>query len=124
MKPKFFKNTSTYLVLGAFLTLSLVAPLASAHTTVKSTTLEDGGVYQTMPDVFDLVFAQKVGLASLNLKNEDGESIEMNFTPPKSMETKFAIPMPVLKSGLYKMTWRAVAKDGHILKGDISFTVK
>lgn len=98
--------------------------MALAHTTVKSTTLEDGGVYQTLPDVFDLVFAQKVGLASLSLKDEDGESIDIDFTPLKSMETEFSIPMPVLKTGLYRMTWRAVTKDGHVLKGNISFTVE
>lgn len=48
MKRSFLKLT-----LGAFLLASLLAPTAMAHTKVQSATLEDGGVYQTMPDVFD-----------------------------------------------------------------------
>lgn len=109
---------------GAFLIGSFLASIALAHTTVKSATLEEGGVYETMPDVFELVFAQRVGLATFTLKDSDGQNVEVEFKPPKSMETKFSIPLPALESGLYQMSWRAVAKDGHILKGGLSFTVQ
>ncbi|MGJ8563120.1 MAG: copper resistance CopC family protein [Alphaproteobacteria bacterium] len=112
------------LTLGAFLMASLLAPTAMAHTKVQSATLEDGGVYQTMPAVFDLVFAQKVGLATFSLKDSEGKDIAVDFTPPKSREEKFSIPMPKFQSGLYEMTWRAISKDGHIVKGGLSFTVQ
>jgi len=46
------KRSILKLTLGAFLVASLLAPTAMAHTKVQSATLEDGGVYQTMPDVF------------------------------------------------------------------------
>ena len=119
MKISFLKIT-----LGALLIASLLSPTAMAHTKVQSATLEDGGVYQTMPDVFDLVFAQKVGLATFSLKDSAGQDVDVDFTPPKSMESKFSIPMPELQSGVYKMTWRAVSKDGHIVNGELSFTVQ
>jgi len=109
---------------GALLTASLIAPIATAHTKVQSASIEDGGIYQTMPDVFDLVFAQKVGLATFSLKDSEGKAVVVDFTPPKSREAKFSIPMPELKSGLYEMTWRAVSKDGHVVKGSLSFTVQ
>lgn len=112
------------LTLGAFLMASLLAPGAIAHTQVQSATLEDGGVYQTMPDVFDLVFAQKVGLATFSMKDSQGQDVIVDFVPPKSREAKFSIPMPKLQSGLYEMTWRAVSKDGHFVKGSLSFTVE
>lgn len=112
------------LFLSACLAVVLVAPLASAHTTVKSSTLEDGGIYQTIPEVFDMVFAQKVGLASLVLTDENGNKIDLDFMPPKSMSTEFSIPMPKLQRGDYTISWRAVSKDGHVLKGDIRFTAQ
>lgn len=112
------------LTLGAFLMASLLAPAAMAHTKIQSATLEDGGVYQTMPDVFDLVFAQKVGLATFSLKDSEGQGVIVDFVPPKSREEKFSIPMPKLQSGLYEMTWRAISKDGHIVNGGLSFTVE
>ena len=124
MKIRHLNIRPIKLLLSACLATIMVAPLANAHTTVKSSTLEDGGIYQTIPDFFDLVFARKVGLASLTLKDTDGKEIVLDFTLPKSMETKFSIPMPKLKNGQYSMSWRAVAKDGHVLKGDMRFTVQ
>jgi len=118
------KRSVSKLTLWAFLVASLLAPIAMAHTKVQSATLEDGGVYQAMPDVFDLVFAQKVGLATFSIKDSEGQAVEIDFTPPKSREAKFSIPMPNLQSGRYEMTWRAVSKDGHIVKGGLSFTVR
>lgn len=112
------------MTIGVILIAFLFAPIVMAHTKVQSATLEDGGVYQTMPDVFDLVFAQKVGLAIFSIKDSEGKNVVIDFTPPKSRETKFSIPVPKLESGLYKMTWRAVSKDGHIVKGGLSFTVQ
>lgn len=112
------------LTLGAFLMGSLLAPTAIAHTKVQSATLADGGVYQTMPDVFDLVFAQKVGLATFSLKDSEGQDVVVDFTPPKSRETRFSIPMPKLLSGQYEMTWRAISNDGHVVNGGLRFSVQ
>lgn len=109
---------------GALLTASLIAPIVTAHTKVQSATLEDGGIYLTLPDVFDLVFVQEVGLATFSIKDSEGRNIDVDFTPPKSRETKFSIPMPELTSGQYEMSWRAVSKDGHVVKGSLSFTVQ
>ena len=72
MKIRHLNIRPIKLLLSACLATIMVAPLANAHTTVKSSTLEDGGVYQTLPEVFDLVFAQEVGLASLILKDTNG----------------------------------------------------
>ena len=108
----------------ALLTASLIAPIANAHTKVQSASIKDGGIYQTMPEVFDLVFAQKVGLATFSIKDSEGRNIDVDFMPPKSRETKFTVPMPKLARGQYKMTWRAVSKDGHVVKGSLSFTVQ
>ena len=88
MKMTFLKIT-----LATILTASFLSPIAAAHTKVQSATLEDGGVYQTLPDVFDLVFAQKVGLATFSMKDSQGRKVDVDFTPPKSRETKFSIPM-------------------------------
>jgi len=112
------------MMLGVTLSAVLLSSLALAHTTVKSSTLEDGGIYQTLPDVFELVFAQKVGLATFALKDGDGQTVSIEFQPPKSMETKFVIPLPELENGEYQMSWRAIAADGHVLKGGLSFTVR
>jgi len=107
----------------AILMLAFV-PMASAHTPVKSTSLKDGGVYQTVPKQFNLNFAQNVGLASITLENDAEEMVDLNYTRPKSMEQTFTLPMPELDAGVYTLAWRAISKDGHIVKGQITFTVE
>jgi methionine-rich copper-binding protein CopC len=118
------KKTFLKVALRAFLTTSLLTTAAVAHTQLASATLEDGGVYQTMPDVLDLVFAQKVGLAAFSLKDSEGQDVVVDFTPPKSRETRFSIPMPKLLSGQYEMTWRAISNDGHVVNGGLRFSVQ
>ena len=118
------KFTALMLLLGICLIGPMVTPVAMAHTTVKSATLEDGGIYQSLPENFELVFAQKVGLAGLSITEANGQSVEMDYTPPKSMETKFSISLPDLNSGQYTLSWRAMAKDGHVLKGELTFTIQ
>ncbi len=104
------------------LTALFIAEPVWGHTKVKTSTLENGGTYQTLPEVIDLVFAQKVGLIDLTLKAADGSEIPLGFDKPKGMHSRFAIPKPDLASGAYVLSWRVMAKDGHVLNGEIAFT--
>ena len=104
------------------LTALFVANPAWSHTKVKTSTLEDGGTYQTLPEVIDLVFAQKVGLIALSLETDNGSDILLSFDKPKGMQSHFAIPKPDLGPGAYVLKWRVMAKDGHVLNGEIAFT--
>lgn len=108
-------------VLLAFIGLHIAEPVWS-HTKVKTSTLEDGKTYQDLPEMIDLVFAQKVGLITLILETQDGSDIPLNFDKPKGMHSSFAIPKPDLKTGGYVLHWRVMAKDGHVLSGKITFT--
>lgn len=104
------------------LTAFFIAEPSWSHTKVKTSTLEDGKSYQTLPDLIDLVFAQKVGLIELMLETADGSDVPLSFDKPKGMHSRFAIPKPDLTSGAYVLRWRVMAKDGHVLNGEIAFS--
>ncbi|MGB0906110.1 MAG: copper resistance CopC family protein [Maricaulaceae bacterium] len=104
------------------LTALFVTEPAWAHTKVKTSTLEDGKTYQTLPETLDLVFAQKVGLIALSLETDDGSEFPLSFDKPKGMHSRFAIPKPDLDPGTYVIKWRVMAKDGHVMNGEIAFT--
>lgn len=104
------------------MTALFIAEPAWSHTKVKTSTLEHGKTYQTLPNVIDLVFAQKVGLITLSLETDEGSKIPFSFDKPKGMHSRFAIPKPDLRSGAYVLRWRVIAKDGHVLNGEIAFT--
>lgn len=108
------------LLVTVFAALSFAQP-AWTHTKIKTSTLEDGKTYQSLPETIDLVFAQKVGLVDLSLKTADGADIPLSFDKPKGMYSTFTIPRPALGPGNYVLSWRIIAKDGHILNGEIAF---
>ena len=100
------------------------ASVASAHTTVETSVPEDGGVYTTLPDTLQLNFGQPVRLASVKIRNVDGQTVDVEFERTKSAAKSFAVPAPILSDRRNVLRWTAMAKDGHVMKGEIAFTIK
>ena len=113
------------LLISALTVASLaVAAPAFAHSMVKSSNITADAVLETAPTSFDIVFAHKVGLAKIGIETPLGEVIEIDYTAPKGMGDTFSVPLPELDGGDYVLTWRAVAKDGHVMSGNIPFSIE
>ena len=100
------------------------ARAASAHTTVKTSVPEDGAVCATLPDTLQLNFGQPVRLASVKIRKVDGRAVGVGSERAKSAAQSFAVPAPSLSEGRYVLRWTAMAKDGHVMKGEIAFAIK
>ena len=50
--------------------------------------------------------------------------IKLNLISSKDRAKTFTIPMPMIVSGKYRIFWRALSPDGHIIKGKSEFEVK
>ena len=96
---------------------------ASAHTAIASSNIEDGAELAAAPPAFEFSFGKEVGLASLELETSEGEAIDISFKRRQQMDEEFSVPLPELDTGAYVLKWRAVAKDGHVMKGDVDFTI-
>ncbi len=114
---KFLRN-----IAAAAAVLLLAAP-AFAHTTIVSSNIKDGAELTTAPDTFDFSFGSDVGLAGLELETLAGTSVEIAFERPRQMGKDFSVPLPALAPEQYILKWRAVAKDGHVMKGQIDFMI-
>lgn len=104
----------------AFLAL---AGSALAHTAIKTSNIEAGGTYSESPKTFEFSFGKPVGLAGLELETRSGEVVVINFQPEKSQMTDYSIELPAIGIGEYVLKWRAIAKDGHVMKGQVDFSV-
>lgn len=111
------------LIIPLLASLLFSAP-AMAHTSISKTSIEAGQTIQVLPSNFQFSFGQPVGLAALTLKSTAGKSIPLSFDKPKSMQTSFIVNLPDLAPGDYVFHWRAVSKDGHVIKGKIPFSYK
>lgn len=105
-----------------------VAP-ATAHVVIKSSNIEQGGVYDAapgnpVPENLEIAFSGDVGLVEVRLETAAGENINLGYVKPKDFQAAYVIPLPPLAVGDYVVHWRALAKDGHAMNGQIEFSVK
>jgi methionine-rich copper-binding protein CopC len=101
--------------------LALVAA-AQAHTPLKSSApAADASV--SAPQTIELAFSGDVRLTSLALTDSAGAAKHLDAVPTNVASTfSLAVHEP-LAPGAYKVVWRAVGGDTHIITGEFGFTV-
>ena len=100
----------------------LLAAAASAHTPLKeSSPAADASV--PAPNAIVLTFGGDVRLTVVSLTDSAGAAKHVDAPPaiPGAM-FRIAIHEP-LAPGAYKVVWRAVGGDTHIVSGEFGFTV-
>jgi methionine-rich copper-binding protein CopC len=96
---------------------------AFAHTMVQSVSIADGSRHQASPRQITITFQHAARFGSVRLQTEAGERIPVPYTPPTAATNTFTIPLPDLSPDSYRLTWRVIAEDGHVMTGSVSFTV-
>jgi methionine-rich copper-binding protein CopC len=106
-----------------FLSFMLVFPIiTSAHTTVSVSTPSAGQVITEELREMTVEFAGEIeNQGDLTLVNEQ-EEIEIDAISIEEKRISGTLPSP-LENGSYTLTWKVAAKDGHLLTGQIPFTV-
>ena len=104
------------------LALALALPAAAmAHSPVKATTPPDGVSLAAAPNEIAMKFDAPVRLTKVTVVVGDGDETALDLSGAKRFATEFKLPCTLGASGLYTVTWRALAKDGHAMKGDFRF---
>lgn len=94
--------------------------LAHAHL-VRSSPVENAILDQSPPSV-TLVFAEPVTLTAMKIESTNG--VQTAVKPlPANPTAEATLALPTLALGRYKISWRAVSDDGHVMSGVIHFTV-
>lgn len=100
----------------------LFAVAANAHTPLKeSSPAADASV--PAPKAIVLTFGGDVRLTALSLTDAGGTAKHLD-APPEITGAIFRIAVhESLAPGAYKVVWRAVGADTHIVSGEFGFTV-
>lgn len=105
------------------LTLFLALGVAQAHTHLKSSMPADKAVLTAAPKQVMLHFSEPTRLTAVTLQ-KDGEKNETTLSGlPKEATADVTLPVEIAAPGAYKVTWRAVGADNHVMSGSIQFTV-
>lgn len=97
-----------------------------AHSKVKTSSPADGDSLSEPPSSIELNFEKPARVTKVTLEHTSGdEDHDLRLDIPTKEYVKSITLSPELYgAGSYNIEWRALAKDGHAMKGGFSFTVK
>lgn len=96
--------------------------ITSAHTTVTSTNPGQGEVVTEELQEIKIEFAGEIeSQSTLNLSNEAGE-IQFESITVSDREMKGTVST-ALENGNYSLNWKAASTDGHVISGEMTFSV-
>ena len=104
--------------------IALTASAASAHSRLNATVPADGAVLAQAPVQIVLTFAKRLRLTRVRLIHGDGPALDLDLGGQKSFGTRFTVPLAGKGRGLYRIEWRGLAADGHVMRGGFEFRVK
>lgn len=96
---------------------------AQAHTHLKSSMPADQAVLTSAPKQVMLHFSEASRLTAVSIQ-KDGDK-ETSIAPlPKQASADVTLPVEISGPGTYKLKWRAIGADNHVMSGALQFTVK
>lgn len=109
---------------AALAAMALAAPgAAAAHTMVKSVSIAEGAKLKAAPPSVTVTMGHPVGVGGASLATAAGKDVPLQFKPTRAMTATFTVPLPKLAPDSYRLSWRTVSDDGHVMTGGVSFTV-
>jgi methionine-rich copper-binding protein CopC len=100
----------------------VLSAAALAHTPLKaSAPAADAAV--AAPKALELTFGGEVRLTTVSLTDAGGTVKHLDAAPTAVASTFSLAIHEALAPGVYKVVWRAVGGDTHIISGEFAFTV-
>jgi methionine-rich copper-binding protein CopC len=94
---------------------------AQAHAHLEEALPADNSVIHEAPAALVLRFSEQAQLTGLSIEKDGGP--KQKLAPPEKSQTRITVPLPVLEPGHYVISWRALSADGHVVPGQIHFTL-
>jgi hypothetical protein len=102
-----------------------LSTLALAHTKLEKSVPAAGASLTESPKQIELWFNEKIdpAVSKLELSSPSGK-IELTGQHQMGEKTLMAAVTGTLGAGSYTVNWQAAGTDGHVVKGDFTFSVK
>lgn len=117
----------------------LIPSIAFAHSPLSSISPAADAVLDTAPTVIEMTFKSPAKLIKLELfkvnaeakdslfsslfGNDSGDEVSLESDALLQESVTHTIILPLLEAGVYKINWRALSEDGHIMKGESVFQI-
>ena len=104
--------------------VTLAASPALPHSSVETTVPENGAVLEQAPAQVVLTFADGLRLTKVLMSHNDGPEVELDPGSQTGFATRFELAIEDLDSGRYRIEWRGLSVDGHVMKKTVAFRVR
>lgn len=117
----------------------LIPSIAFAHSPLSSISPAADAVLDTAPTVIEMTFKSPAKLIKLELfkvnaeakdslfsslfGNDSGDEVSLESDALLQESATHTIILPLLEAGVYKINWRALSEDGHVIKGESAFQI-
>jgi copper transport protein len=103
--------------------LAMTVTVALAHAHLQKAVPANGAVVNASPTSVVLTFSEPAKLTACWLQKGDGPKQKVSgLDLAAAKEISVPVPQP-LSPGSYVLSWRVVGDDGHVVPGQIQFTV-
>ncbi|WP_419900489.1 copper resistance CopC family protein [Roseomonas sp. USHLN139] len=119
-------SRSTFLRHGILaVALGVLAPgAASAHAMLHSSDPADGATLNGSPRTLSLAFTEDCRVTSLRLVDESGREHQVRREGGRAASSQATATLAgPLRPGAYRLEWRAMGDDGHVMSGAVRFAV-
>jgi copper resistance protein C len=94
---------------------------AAAHVHLLDSSPADGSHLSSAPATLVLHFSESAQLTALSLELPGGARQKLSV--PSKAGAQLSVALPSLAPGAYRLRWRALAPDGHVMPGEIRFQI-
>ena len=121
--PSPYAFIRTGLVVAA-LAASLAPAGASAHAMMHASDPVDGVTLTTSPRTVNLTFTEACRVTAMRLLDEAGKERQLRREGGRAASTTASATVAApLSPGAYRVEWRAMGDDGHVMSGTVRFAV-
>lgn len=94
---------------------------ACAHAHLNSSTPAAGAQLTVAPQTLTLEFSEAAQLTALSIARAGAAPLKL--TAPSAPASRIRIALPALTPGTWTVHFRALSADGHLVPGELSFTL-
>lgn len=102
--------------------LCLAVTVALAHPHLQKAMPANDSSVSVAPSNVVLTFSEAAKLTACWIQKTDGPKQKITGLAEASAQ-QVSVPIPQLDTGTYVLSWRALGADGHVVPGQIRFTV-
>lgn len=112
------------LLAGLAVLMLALSPSLMAHEGEMGTIPEDGTTVQGTPGEIGIYFDGPMRITQFDVTGPDGRVRLQGGPGSEPTEDYRVAPADELAPGRYQVSWRGLARDGHMMSGGFSFTVE